>query len=224
MPLHQKSGHPSQRMQWAKRNVTEAKQRLEKRERLTISWARGLTPVRRHWAITRRWSWSTCSCSNPCCAATIAGIEPASGPKPATARSPAAGLKGTSSIAPPGGWAWGCRLRRCPLRRRGRRKSAPEVGLGFGGRPRGPKRRREGDGGRERDEMERVWGGKSQPLFRFLLFWLISGLIAMTERWGHDVSVYLLEMLLVNARDQISQLILIAVDEMQRVWACLDHL
>jgi hypothetical protein len=31
-------------------------------------------------------------------------------------------------------------------------------------------------------------------------------------------------MLLVNARDQISQLILIAVDEMQRVWACLDHL
>jgi hypothetical protein len=39
----------------------------------------------------------------------------------------------------------------------------------------------------------------------------------MTERWGHDVSVYLLEMLLVNARDQISQLILIAVDEMQRV-------
>jgi hypothetical protein len=44
----------------------------------------------------------------------------------------------------------------------------------------------------------------------------------MTERWGHDVSVYLLEMLLVNARDQISQLILIAVDEMQRVWQVSD--
>lgn len=126
------------------RNRSEA-EAGKTRAALTISWARGLTPVRRHWAITRRWSWSTCSCSIPCCAATIAGIEPASGPKPATARSPAAGLKGTSSIAPPGGWAWGCRLRRCPLRRRGRRKSAPEVGLGFGGRP---ARAEEEEGGR----------------------------------------------------------------------------
>ena len=162
----------SSKHEQAKRKISSG----QKQERLTISWARGLTPVRRHWATTRRWSWSACSCSICCCAATIAGIEPAPVPEPASTRAPAAGLKGTSSIALPGGWASGFRLRRSPLRRRGRRRPARRWGQGL-------EVGRDGRAG-SRWGREREMRGKELKWERFFPPFLAFRFVSQGKHWN----------------------------------------